>query len=439
MASTSTLTSPVAMTFEGAGGKLRFEATVNIPKNVKSIVTGIKSPLRAIAPAFAPETTTAPELPPGLTPKKLPFTDSGGPDAGYKAGGQNATRIGNATEFVPNAVVHSDNSSISTTSTSPALSAATTVKSSDLSTTPVSWTDERTLEDVVGRDTTNELMNRFDPTLARVPRGLLKTCPITSPRDRYLMHELIERVWSGRLIHETSRKDSCMYIWAPGSKVPKWLDQVHMTRQRNDRKKASDEKSAPNKVASPAEGKPAPVKPERPVNAVWTTFAQDENVRYGKVAAMSAAEYVAAERKKAEESGEKKADDEERKCMFKETFKQTGSETTNGMLGGPRKELSTELIHHAGDGTTTVVDKITTTEPKKATVPPHLRARTASPPHLRAKSADVEKKAEVNDADNKVEANEAEKKVETTETDTDTDEEKGVWVAARLPTPYSSD
>lgn len=395
MASVSTLTSPVNLTFNDF--KQLTIAKVVILKNIRPIITGLASPLRATAPAFSPVTTTAPELPPGFTPKKVSFGDHNGENhGGFKVVGNYTTRIGDVVDFVPNAAAHGDNGD----STSPTLSEAATTNSSEIYPTPMTWTDEQTLEDIIGRQMTNKMMSDFDPSTELTPRSYLKTKPIHEPRNRYLLHDAIERVWGGRLIHETSRKDNRMYIWVPGTKLPKWLLFMYESRHRNDRMKEQ------NGQVAPTTNLPAAVPPQAPraVNPTWGNFAHDENERYTKVAAMSGEEFVAAERKKAEENGDKKTEDAPRAPAFKETFKQTGTKAIDEAPSS--KDVSP------------VINEVTNTAPKKATLPPHLRARPATPPHLRSKSVDSAVS----------ETKDAEIASENTE-----------WCAAKLPSPYSSD
>lgn len=395
MASVDTLTSPVNLTFNDF--KKLTIAKVVIPKNVRPIITGLASPLRATAPAFSPVTTTAPELPPGFTPMKVSFGNHDGEtNDSFKVVGNYAARMGDVVDFVPNAVSHGDSGD----SISPTLSIATTAKSLEFSSTPMTWTDEQTLEDIIGRQMTIKIMNAFDPTTELTPGKYLKTGPIHDGRNRYLLHDAIERVWSGRLIHETTRNDNCMYIWVPGSKLPKWLLNMYQARHRHDHKKEANGQINPATNLAAA----APPTAPRAVNPTWGNFAHDENERYTKVAAMSGEEFVAAERKKAEENGDKKTEDTPRAPAFKETFKQTGTKAIDDASGS--KDASP------------VVNDTTNLEPKKATLPPHLRARAATPPHLRSKSVDSAM------SENK---------------DSGSDIEKVDWCAAKLPSPCSSD
>lgn len=407
MASVGTPASPVNLTV----GDLKdlTIAKVILPKNMKPTLASPPSPLRPTAPAFAPETTTGQELPPGFTPMKAPFDKEAGTTEGsFKVVGKYAARMGDVCDFVPDATAHGGGDS-----DSPTVSVATTAKSPDISSTLMSWTDEQVLEDIIGPEMTKNIMTQFDPTSDLTPRPFLKTNPIMEGRNRYLLHELIERVWNGRLIHETHRKDNRMYIWVAGSKLPRWFDKIHQYRNRNDRNKVPN-----NQVKSMLDtSTAAPTKAPRAVDSVWTNFAQDENQRYSKVAAMSGDEYVAAERKKAEETGEKKSEDAPRTCTFRETFKQTGTNGTNEAPTEPSRERN--LSVGGGNGASIHTTVIIKSEPKTSSVPPHLRARASRPPHFRNKSVDPEVKKEA-------EADES-------------DSNKGVWCAAKLSSPYSSD
>lgn len=411
MASVDVHASPINLTFNDFKGLTI--AKVVLPKNVKPLNTSPSSPLKATAPAFAPETTTGPELPPGFSPMKASFdSENSDLNGSFKVVGKYAARIGDVREFIPNAIAHGS----SDDSTSPTMSVASTAKSSDVSSTPMSWSDEQLLEDLVGRETTNKMMNEFDPTSDLTPRPLLKTCPILEPRNRYLLHNVIERIWGGRLVHETSRRDNCMFIWVPGSKLPFWLNKMHQSRQQRDTRKQAIDRQ-PDHLTGP--GVIAPERALRTVNSAWGNFAQDENTRYTKIAAMSGDEYAAAERKKAQENGEKRLEDIKPTCTFKETFKQTGVGATNGDLQDHDKEGSVTTAHHVRTKSTDVTDDTNKSELKTTSVPPHLRARPATPPHLRSKSPNVD---QVDGA-----------------TDIESGGEKDVWCAAKLPSPCSSD
>ena len=64
---------------------------------------------------------------------------------------------------------------------------------------------------------------------------------------------------------------------------------------------------------------------------------------------------------------------------------------------------------------TTAIKEADATTPKKAVLPPHMRARGVSPSKAGDAANEVEDKKSVSDVDH------------------------GVWVAAKLPSPYSSD
>lgn len=399
MASVGTQNSSMALTFNDV--KERFHAKISLPTFVRPIFNTPASPLRATAPAFAPETTTAPEFPPGLTPKKFAFANAYNEQASC-----GVPFYAQAPEFVPKIATGNN-----VESKSPSLSIATTANattdiSSILSTTSLTWKDEQTLEDIIGHNDTNKLLNRFDPNAKHLSRGMLKTCAVSSSYDRKLLHEVIERVWSGRLTHETDRQDDCMYIWLPGTRVPKWLHRLHLSRKSKNTANQAVEQSPADPVSQKATA-PA-VREARPEAAVWNSFAKTENIRYAKAAAMSGPEYAAAEAKKYTENGITQPAPG-RQHNFHETFKQTGTLATNDKLSVSDNVVYDEHLQgrYSGACAGTVTAPA---EPRKAVLPPHLRAKALTAQKVKVRAGDSE-----------------------------SDSEDGVWVAARLPSPCSSD
>lgn len=404
MSTVNICTSPTVMSINDL--EARFVPKVSIPKGVNPIST-VSSPLNAAAPTFAPETTTGPELPPGFTPHKATATDSPFAVGKYVSKESMPKVAGNV---------------LATPAPGTSISRESSVES-----TTVTWSDERTLEEIVGRETTNELLNRLDPTKKLRRQAYIRTSPIIEPRNRFLMHEVVGRVWAGQLAHVTDPKTQGMYIWVPGSRIPKWLERTYKFIQQNPRQHGSDTSSTsdgkpPAQVPSQ---RPAPAK--APLHAGWGAFAVEATVQYTAVQAKSRDEYR-AERgitkvdTKAEvhvhEDVKEALPKSEPKTNGKQIFMMTcNAETTNGKLGGPRKVLSTE----PGAEYSAAAVEETTNVPKKSALPPHLRARAASPPHLRARAAET---AEVNKVDIDVKAESSD------------DSEGGVWVAARLPMPF---
>ena len=263
---------------------------------------------------------------------------------------------------------------------------------------------------------------------------MFKTNAILSKRNRYLLHQAIENVWGSRLAHQTGRKNNCMYIWVPGSKIPRWLHEQHQKTQRH----LAMRNTVENASSAHAPAVEVPVREPRPVNPVWNAFAQDENVRYDTVAAMSGAEYAAAEAQKAEAEC-KDPQEENKPCTFIETFKQTGMETANGKLGGSHTEINGNSPTNELLDATNEVEEIAKLAPRKAALPPHLRAKRAAIEKEVREETETEAKA----AHGEFEDNASDQQVDAS--DSEGDEDKGVrllrtvWVAAKLPFPCSSD
>jgi hypothetical protein len=83
----------------------------------------------------------------------------------------------------------------------------------------ISFKDLEDLKWRLGDDNANAVMAHFHPSQDLTPRPKLKLKPMHDPRDRALAHEIIERVYGSRLIHETERGTQEMHLWVPGSKV----------------------------------------------------------------------------------------------------------------------------------------------------------------------------------------------------------------------------
>lgn len=400
------------------------EAKIAIPTYFKFVGTGTN--LSPTAPAFEPITTITLDLPSGSMPKKGRTSDSGDISKYF-------ARVEKAKEFIPNATAHGDDikdaaKDINGITASPTLSTATTVTSSDISSTPFTWADEFQLENLLGREVTNELMNRLDPTKTLEPGPFLQTRPMTNPYERALTHEIIDRIYGERLVHETHGREKRMYLFVPGSRLPFWLAKQHRSRKRDQRKKAAGSSSASD-GAAPIAARPEPA---RPMNAGWGAFAADTHTKY--TAARSKDGYEEMRKQCEIKDEENKKPRDEPAAKIKQTFKLTSAtETTDGKLGGPRKFINVERFDNDALATVPAIADTTNVpiaKPKTAVLPPHLRARAVTPPHLRTKSADagivttgLENAQPLINVANGVEV----------------PKDKVVWVAARLPSPCSSD
>ncbi len=328
MAASNSITAPVALTF--AELKDRMVAKVALPKNIKLVSDDSAHALNVTV-------------------------------------GDYVKRINHAKEFIPNALAHGNSNGIvgsgdeqttNGTTTSPALSTATTTKSSNASDTPLTWKDEQTLEDVLGRDGTNDLINHFNPSKSLYPRKVFKTAPLINARDRALTHEVIERVWAGGLLHETNGRSKCMFVWVPGSRLPKWLETQHKKRSQNRPDHSTAKDATSKNVASttgPAHRTASTV--PRDFNPGWVNFAVDAHTGYGKVPVKhndeNAVTHLSEQVKK------------EYAVSFKQEFvADSGVEGT----ANPVTNAAESGMESASEATTV---------PKK-TIPPHLRARMAN-------------------------------------------------------------
>ena len=151
------------------------------------------------------------------------------------------------------------------------------------------------LEQLLGSEKANELVARFDPSTTLSPRPYVETKSITSSRDRALTHELIDRVWGGQLNHETGRKSLSMFIWVPGSRIPRWLESVHKARKQHQSQKSTKPTSL--KPSGPAKLQTAPAYKRGPsaatdLNNVWHGFAGEAHARYMDIATKSGKQYA---------------------------------------------------------------------------------------------------------------------------------------------------
>ena len=350
---------------------------IRLPKDLASHAPLIISkPLNAAIMAFAPEVTTAPELPPGFTPIKASFDSnlfsdgSSSPLVKYitnldvvKEIVPSPTTIGGKVEAEANATAHgvidSATTSNGTRDVSPAPSSVSKASSDS---TPASWSDAGILKGLLGATDAGLLLSRFDPSQDIQVRPLIKTAPIHNKTKRFEVHKALERIWGPRLEHNTDTRTNCMYIKKAGTFPPR-------SRQQNGNKRTTHYGKYNTKpVTAP---RPSPVQ----VNSEWGDFANHNAVVDAAIhKPLAADETVAACAKHAAECAEAK------KALERdsEDFELTGIyRITNGGKFDAGNAASNKVS----------VNEKAQAEPKAAVIPPHLRRRSVTPPHLRRAQA----------------------------------------------------
>ncbi|KAK4548072.1 hypothetical protein LTR36_010792 [Oleoguttula mirabilis] len=372
---------PNDMTFDEM--KNRFIAKVSLPK--AGALMSPTLPLRATAPAFAPDTTTAPMYPPGLGPDKPSYNPFSIASAGIEGVGRYLAALKGGKEFVPIDHTHgADHAAADAEATaislgSPTFSNATTVGPES----GISEEDKQLLCRLIGDHKTAMLLEVYPPaTEELVPAKAVSSWPIQKPAQRAKAHEAIDRIWRGRLKHATDKFTLRIMISLAGP--PK----AHL---RYDKEVGL---VAPRSLQQ----RPAAIPVRTELHGAWNGFATVEHTRHADKDAQDLkdardAEKYAKDRKEREEQYE--AQRVQRASMpqatFKQTFKQISrDETTEGKLGGPRKFVEVVKTEHTGDGTVVVVEETiqpetstkpeTASKPKRNTLPPHLRLRSVSPP-----------------------------------------------------------
>ncbi|KAK5158316.1 hypothetical protein LTS14_003334 [Recurvomyces mirabilis] len=332
---------------------------VNLPKT--SIIRPPTTPLRATAPAFAPDTTTGPELPPSLT-----FSNAAKYISSLTLG-----RI-----FTPFQVAELA-ASIEPGNQSPTLSAASTAESES----GVSAEDRAELARLLGDNATRRLLEKFDSGQPLTARPAVRTWIMRHKPSRSQAHELIERVWVGRLDHKTDPKTNRMWIKLKRDTAP--IDSP-LQASRN------------TKVISKAVSSTS--RSQTVTHSVWGAFASDESAKRAVAKAEGDAiaadpERAAAQRKESADvlAEKKEANKEAPSTKFTTVFKQTSfKETTDGKLGGPRKLIDKVVESDGNDETSSATDSTEASitddaggialpaKAKPAFIPPHLRKRAVA-------------------------------------------------------------
>ncbi|KAK4555629.1 hypothetical protein LTR86_007382 [Recurvomyces mirabilis] len=327
---------------------------VNLPKT--SNIRPPTTPLRATAQAFAPDTTTGPELPPSLT-----FSNA----AKYIS----SLTLGKI--FTPFQVAELA-ASVTPGSQSPTLSTASTTASKS----GVSTEDRAELARLLGDNATRRLLENFDPGQPLTARPAVRTWIMRHKPSRAQAHELIERMWVGRLDHKTDPKTNRMWI------------QLKQGTAAIDSPLPRNTKLIDKAVSSTS-------RPQSTTHSVWSAFASDESAKRAAAKAEGDAvvadpERYAAQRKKfADVFAEKQdAHKEAPGTNFTTVFKQTSfKETTDGKLGGPRKLINKVVESDGNDETASAADSTDASltddaggialpaKAKPAFIPPHLRER----------------------------------------------------------------
>ncbi|KAK5734093.1 hypothetical protein LTR17_009221 [Elasticomyces elasticus] len=354
---------------------LNFQARVSLP-TTSTLRTPV-TPLRATAPSFAPETTTAPMLPRGLTPISSTFGLATLAAQGVQSFSNFITGNNNVSFTVPNTnwsntQVSNANANGSAGRTSPALSTSST--SSNVG--GISTNDQKTLVRVIGYNTTNEFISRFDPGQDFTGRKPLVTRGMPNKAHRKELHDLVERLFPSRLETKTNNRNNRMTI-SPVSEA-----------QQHRRQVAAEQ-----------------AKQAKQFGGFHSAEARAE---YDAKIAEGAARYAAdVEAKKAAMFKMYEDHQKERKAKpqveIQQTFKDTSNNRTKGgLLGGARIARRTVETVIGGTGsenegvklptetTDKPADKEAAVTEKKAFVPPHLRKKVAEAAALAAAAVTIQ-------------------------------------------------
>lgn len=388
MSFTNTPTSPTAVNFNSV--KEYIVSGLKLSTNIAPANTPNNSPMRPTAPEFRKT------IPPHLK--------------AIAARSASVVSTGSSTSSTATvkSIVSTDSSTGST---------ATTTKSY---TTPISWKDQCALENALDVDTTAKLLARLDPSKPLVCGPPFSTKPITNSRDRAITHKILERVWDGRLVHETEYKTSIMHIWVRGSRVPNWLQRLHENRSKNATNKGDENSIKKDNAAMTGNENHLPTieldprKSGKPLTSLYPAR---------KLAAMRAAgvipstaptgAFAKARAQDARPKNDAKAEELRQNFIksaqaFKASVKK---EEERAAAAGPQVHTGHNFIEIYVDKKRHAVHQVQDVqveEPKRttATIPPHLRKKMM-----------MEAAA----------AKEAEASKDTT------------WVAAKLPTPFASE
>ncbi|KAK3657300.1 hypothetical protein LTR56_002440 [Elasticomyces elasticus] len=353
---------------------LKFHARVSLPTT--STLRMPATPLRATAPSFAPETTTAPMLPPGLTPISSTFGLATLAQQGVQSFSNFLAGNNNVSFAVPNnnwstTQVANANANGSAGRTSPALSTSSTSSNVGISTN-----DQKTLVRVIGYNTTNEFISRFDPSQDFTGRKPLITRGMPNKAHRKELHDLVERLFPGRLETKTNNRNNRVTI-SPVSEA-----------QQHRRQVAAEQ-----------------AKQAKHFGGFHSAEARAEyDAKIAEGAARYAADFEAkrATMYKMYEDHQKEREFRP-KVEIQQTFKDTSNNKTRGNLLGaariPGRTVETvvgatgsdnEGVKLPTDSTDKPADKETAVAEKKAFVPPHLRKKVAEAAALAAVAVTIQ-------------------------------------------------
>ncbi|KAK5724179.1 hypothetical protein LTR17_013561 [Elasticomyces elasticus] len=354
---------------------LSFHARVSLP--TASTINMPTTPLRATAPSFAPEVTSAPMNPPGFTPIRSTFGLATLAQQGVQSFSNFLAGNNNVSFAVPNTngrntQVSNANTNGSAGRTSPALSTSSTSSNVGISTN-----DQKTLVRVIGYNTTNEFISRFDPGQDFTGRKPLVTRGMPNKAHRKELHDLVERLFPGRLETKTNNRNNRMTI-SPVSEA-----------QQHRRQVAAEQ-----------------AKQAKQFGGFHSAEARAE---YDAKIAEGAARYAAdVEAKKAAMfkmyEDHQKERESRPKVEIQQTFKDTSNnKTKGGLLGGARiarRTVETVVGGAASENegvklptestTDKSADKEAAVTEKKAFVPPHLRKKVAEAAALAAAAVTIQ-------------------------------------------------
>ena len=260
MASTDSNGSAVPGTFTDINKS--FKVVVSLPKSYQPSFV-LSSPLRATAPAFEPETNSAPLFPPGFTPSTATF-DIKTTDISCVA--HCVTSLKSGRDSSPGVSTNSDDDSSSTVSTSSA--------PRNWNVTPATFGAVDKLEEFLGRETTTDLLRRFDPSQPLTPGRSVKSMPIHNAYRRAKVHEAIDSIWKGELSHVSDAKH-VMYFESTASRN---------LRERRENTNTRQDSRGQLRGPGPSAKRGAAAAP-RQVDATWSAFVTDNHVKNAAAAA----------------------------------------------------------------------------------------------------------------------------------------------------------
>lgn len=254
----------------------------------------------------------------------------------------------------------------------------------------------------LGVDKTDILLARFDPGPNRGFKGDTVTSKrLPSSRDRAILHEALGEVYGARIDHRTDPSTLIVHIGPKGFNFKNSQARAAKEHQGNLNGPRTFRNNSTPRPPVPGPSRLRTFRnnstPRPPVPGVtssaWGVWAVTESNR--------------VESFKTDESWEKQkqamaetmhAANKETTRKYQETYKQTGTKTTNGRLGGPRVTLRTDITTHVAQGGIMVSSCATDTESsvsEKSEVQSPPRPREGwMPPHKRAQLLREKKEAE---------------------------------------------